>query len=217
LRVTPKIEPAGIDFENVTLQLCIQRAYGVKPYQVTGPAWIGTERYTILAKSGGPAKEQQLMLMLRTLLADRFKLAFHREMKDMPVYALVVAKNGPKLKESKGGDGITDMSGGPAGVSVMEGHDSPIGTLTGVLRQKLDRPVLDETGLKGLYDYKLMFRSESGRAGPNAGADDAPSDPGGAPSIFTALQEQLGLKLDARRAPIDVIAVDRAEKEPAGN
>jgi bla regulator protein BlaR1 len=217
LRVTPKIEPAGINFENVTLKLCIQRAYGVKPYQVTGPAWIAADRYTILAKSGGHAKEEQLLLMLRTLLADRFKLVSHREMKDMPVYALVVAKNGPKLKESKGGDGITDGSGGPGGVSVIEGHDSPIGILTGVLRQQLDRPVLDETGLEGVYDYKLMFSSQSNQAGSNAGAADAASDPGGAPSIFTALQEQLGLKLEPRRAPIEVIVVDSAEKEPTGN
>jgi bla regulator protein BlaR1 len=213
LHVTTKIEAAGIDFESVTLRQCIQRAYGVKTYQVAGPAWISTERYTILAKAAGPAKEAQLMLMLRTLLADRFKLVSHNEARDMPIYALVVAKNGPKMKESKG-EGATQIDGDGEGLIAER---ASMGTFAGALRQQVDRPVLDDTGLKALYDFKLVFSADATSPNRAASGDPAATDPGGKPSIFTALQEQLGLKLEARRAPVDVIVVDRAEKEPIGN
>jgi uncharacterized protein (TIGR03435 family) len=214
LRVKANVLPAGINFENVTLRLCIQRAYAVKPYQVTGPEWINTERYTIVAKAGGPATEERLMRMLATLLADRFKLAFHKEPREIPVYALVVAKSGLKMKESRSeGSEIDGDSDGLHGQRVSSGQ------LAGVLRQQLDRPVIDDTGLQGLYDFKLVFDSESNRPGSNPGAADdaAAHDPAGKPSIFTAVQEQLGLRLEARRGPVEVIVVDHAEKEPGGN
>ena len=215
LRVNSAIEPNGINFRNVTLRMCIARAYGVKPYQVTGPAWINEERYFITAKAAGPAKEDVLMLMLRTLLADRFKLAFHRESKEMPVYALVVAKNGHKMKESNA-EGETEISGGD-GPGIVAASAS-IDQLTAVLRRHVDLPVLNETGLKGRYNFKLMWSQEEPRSTPAvAGEVPVQADPSGAPSIFTAVQEQLGLKLEARRALVEVIVMDRAEKVPIEN
>jgi uncharacterized protein (TIGR03435 family) len=203
LRVTGAVERDGINFQNQTLRGMITRAYGVKPYQVTGPAWINTERYTVIAKAAGPAKEEQILLMVQALLAERFKLVFHRESKEMPVYALVVGKNGPKMKENKS-EGATEIGGG-----VGEGINferAGMGQLAGALRQVVDLPVIDETGLKGLYDFKLTFKREATAA-----------DPSDAPSIFTALQEQLGLKLESKRAPVDIIVVDKAEKTPIEN
>jgi uncharacterized protein (TIGR03435 family) len=206
LLVTGRVDADGINFSNTTLQACIQRAYGVKRYQVAGPDWIRTERYHIVAKAAGPASESQLLLMLQTLLAERFKLVFHREPKEMPVYALVVAKNGPKIKEAKD-EGATQVGAGDGeGVGFER---APIGMLAGVVAQSVDRPVTDDTGLKGLYSFRLVWAQDDRQPKPNA-------EPGDAPSIFTALQEQLGLKLESRRAMVEILVIDRVEK-PAEN
>jgi uncharacterized protein (TIGR03435 family) len=202
LRVTGRFDPDGINFSQVTLRLCIQRAYGVKPNQVSGPEWISTERYTIIAKAAGATPESKLMLMLGRLLAERFKLALHREQKEMPVYALVVGKNGAKMQEAKD-EGATQIGGGDgAGVKFERASMDQLG---GVLARSLDRPVVDETGLKGLYNFTLLA-SEMSKA----------SDVTDNPSIFTAVQEQLGLRLEAKKAMIEILVVDRAEK-PSDN
>jgi uncharacterized protein (TIGR03435 family) len=114
LPVTSRIDPDGIDFYNVTPRMCIQRAYGVKPDQLIGPDWIDTERYPIVAKAGGEVSEDRILLMLQLLLAERFKLAIHHQSQERAVYALVIAKNGPKLKEDVSA-GATQIGGdGPA-------------------------------------------------------------------------------------------------------
>jgi uncharacterized protein (TIGR03435 family) len=212
LRVTARVDPDGIDFSNVTPRLCIQRAYGVKPYQLTGPEWIHSERYMIVAKAAGAVPQDKILLMLQTLLADRFRLAFHREAKEMPIYALVVSKGGPKLKEAKD-EGATQI-GGNGDEIVFE--RASMQSLVGTLGRSLDRPVIDATGLKGLYNFRLAWTDDNrpNRNAPAAGASGA-SDPGDAPSIFTALQERLGLKLESRKAPVDVLAIDHIEKPPA--
>ena len=214
LRVTSRIGTDGIDFSNVTPRLCIQRAYSVKPYQVSGPEWINTERYMIVAKAAGAVTEDTILLMLQTLLAERFKLAFHREPKEMPVYALVVSKNGPKLKEATG-EGATQIA--PDGREIVFERAS-MGLLAGTVARSVDRPVIDATGLKGLYNFKLAWSNDD-RPRPNSGAVagtvDA-SDPDDAPSIFTALQERLGLRLESRKAPVEVLVIDHIEK-PSGN
>jgi uncharacterized protein (TIGR03435 family) len=189
--------------------MCIQRAYGIKPYQVIGPDWINTERYSIIAKASGPAPQEKIMEMLQTLLAERFKLVFHREAKEMPVYTLVVAKGGLKIKEDTG-EGATQVDGGDGGELVFERVSMDI--LAGVVRRSVDRPVINDTGVKGAYSFKLAW-TEDKRIGP--GAVEA-SDPADAPSVFTALQERLGLKLEARRVPVEVLVLDRVER-PAEN
>src|SRR5215472_10650574 len=144
LRVTAAVEGDGINFSNVTPRQCIQRAYGVKSYQLIGPEWINSERYMIVAKADGAVPQDKILLMLQTLLTERFKLAFHREAKEMPIYALVVSKSGPKLKEAKD-EGATQISGDGAEV-VFE--RASMEQLAGAIGRSLDRPVIDATGLK---------------------------------------------------------------------
>jgi uncharacterized protein (TIGR03435 family) len=154
LRVIGRVDADGINFTNMMLRLYIQRAFGIKPYQLIGPDWIDTERFVIVAKASAPAPQEKLMEMLRTLLAERFKLAFHRETKEIPVYALVVTKNGPKLKEATD-DGPSNADGGDNGELIFSRVTMDI--LAGVLAASVDRPVVDETGLKGKYNFALAW------------------------------------------------------------
>jgi uncharacterized protein (TIGR03435 family) len=212
LRVTARVDPDGIDFSNVTPRLCIQRAYGMKPYQVIGPEWINAERYMIVAKAAGTVPPDKILLMLQTLLSERFKLAVHREAREMPIYALVVSKGGSKLKEARD-EGATQI-GGDGDEIVFE--RASMQALAGTLARSVDRPVIDATELTGLYNFRLAWTDEN-RAKPNAGeiATSGASDPADAPSIFTALQERLGLKLESRKAPVDVLVIDHIEKPSA--
>jgi uncharacterized protein (TIGR03435 family) len=213
LRVSARVSADGINFSNVTPQLCIQRAYGMKPYQVTGPEWISTERYTIVAKAAGAVPGDRLLLMLQTLLAERFKLAIHREKKEMPVYALVVAKNGPKLKDAAG-EGTTQIDS-DGQETVFERVSMQM--LAATVARSVDRPVIERTGLNGTYSFRLAWTNDSP---PRLNTADAgplnASDPGDAPSIFMALQERLGLKLEATKAPVEVLVIDHIDR-PSGN
>jgi uncharacterized protein (TIGR03435 family) len=212
LRVTAHISADGIEFSNVTPRMCIQRAYAVKPYQLRGPEWIGTERYTIVAKAAGAVPEDRILLMLQTLLSERFKLVIRHESKEMPVYALVVGKNGPKLKEAAG-EGATEI-GGDGRETVFERVS--MAQLAGVVGRSLDRPVIDATGLKGLYSFRLTWATEDRRRPDSVAAGTAEaSEPDDAPSIFTALQERLGLRLEPSKAPVDVLVIDRIERPSA--
>ena len=138
--------------------------------------------------------------MLQTLFADRFKLAIHREMKDYPVYALVVGKDGPKLKAAADGKYDTRNSGGH-----LELHHISVAGFATYLVNAADRPVVDMTGLDGYFDITLDWRPDTPQAGPNSGNDSRPS-------IYTAVQEQLGLKLEPRKAPVEFIVIDHIEK-----
>lgn len=240
----------GINLRGVTLKGLVQQAYDVRDFQLSGgPAWIGADRYDITAKpenasAEAPADPRQLneeqrktfqvqtRLRLQALLAERFELKIHRETKELPVYALVVAKNGPKLKENAGanegrGRGMR-MSPGQ-----LVGQQAGMEFLVQSLSQMLGRTVLDQTGLKGTYDFDLTFAPEPGLGGVFGGPGDGapappppgagpglikeppPPDPNG-PTIFTALQEQLGLKLESQKGPVDIIVIDHVEK-PSDN
>jgi bla regulator protein blaR1 len=153
--------------------------------------------------------------VLQSLLADRFQLRQHAEMKQLPVYLLEVAKGGPKLKVSANS---SDVSGGPKlGTGFLAGNQTDVPFLAQTLSQMVGRPILDRTGLSGKYDFELTWTPDQssatnavgGVAPPLAVAD---SD---RPNIFTALQEQLGLKLDPSRAPVTVIVVDHIETPSA--
>ena len=238
----------GINLHGVTLKALVQQAYDVRDFQISGgPGWIGADKYDITAKAGNASSEAppdprqlneeqrktfqgQTRLRLQALLADRFQLKVHREAKELPVYALVVAKNGPKLKENPGenpgpGKGMMRMSPGQ-----FVGQQVGISFLAQDLAQWLGRTVLDQTGLKGTYDFELNFASDQGKgavfgggpadgpppppppgAGPGLIKEPPPPDPNG-PTIFTALQEQLGLKLESQKGPVDIIVIDRVEK-----
>jgi uncharacterized protein (TIGR03435 family) len=227
-------------YEN--LLTMIVQAYGVRQYQISGgPTWLTTDFYDVEAKMEPTVADalktlgpDQLKLarqhMLQALLADRFGLKVRSETKDGPVYFLVVGKNGPKLPDAKpaaalqlaGPDG-----GGITGVIRLDGRSGDatkvvatsvnIPYLTRYLSALLRRPVVDKTGLTGIYDFTLDFVPDVGATPVPSSTDDntLPADPGGA-SIFTAIQQQLGLKLDPGRGPVETLVIDHVER-PSGN
>ena len=200
----------GLDAQNAHVKQLIMIAYDVQSFQVppTAGAYAGTGPIT-------PEQRKQIQQRIQALLADRFHLVIHRDAKEAPVYALVVAKNGHKLKESALDEGLSGGRGAvtAGGVSMT--------LLAGFLGGRLGRPVLERTGLTGKYDFKLEWTPESnelsGKGGPEGPGEKG--EPGGAdplgPSLSTALQEQLGLKLESQKAPVDTIVIDRVEKPSA--
>jgi uncharacterized protein (TIGR03435 family) len=159
-----------------------------------------------------PAQQQ----MLQSLLADRFQLTVHRETKELPIYTLVIAKGGPKLREAKPGDpGAGDMKGSQISGD-LTAQAVPIATLVQSLTQMLGHPVSDKTELKGVYDFKLQFTPDD-RLQPPSGAPPnfrfpLPPADSNAPSLFDALQEQLGLKLESGKGPAEVMVIDHVER-----
>lgn len=238
-RVMMQIQPGG-NYRSfgTTLKMLITQAYDVREFQVTGgPGWVNTDRWDVMAKSERTASSDntpedprkmtdeqrktvgdQMRERLRSLLAERFQLTLRRETKEEPVYALVVAKGGPKLKESEAKE-----TRGPGGMMRMgrgqlSGQGVPLDMLARTLSNQLGRPVVDKTGLKGNFDFSLQWTPDPGQSGtpfggpPPAGADaPPPPDPNG-PSVFTALQEQLGLRLESQRGPLEILVIDRVEK-----
>ena len=209
---------AEVTLQNVTLWKIIGVAYGFgedRDYALTGPEWLKSERYDIVAKVPPDMPKdrmkayEQLQLMMQSLLTDRFKLVVHHESKVMSAYALVVGKNPPKLNDAE--PGSHRMSVGPAS---MKGQ-TPMSHFADLLSQKLDRPVVDLTDLKGVYEINLEWSPDEQMAEP--GVNTTVTDNAAKPSIFTAIQEQIGLKLEARKLPVDVLAVDHAEKVPSEN
>jgi bla regulator protein blaR1 len=235
------IKPEGLSATGGTLQMLIESAYEIQDFQIVGgPKWISSDKYDIEAKLDGAQMDRLKSLspdesrleskrMLRALLANRFQLVLHRETKDLPGYALVMAKGGPKLHEATPGDtypnGIKGPDGQPGtGLMIMGGNRGPvtgqgisIEHLARLLSQQLSRTVLNETGLTGNYDFTLQWAPDE-RAGPMPGAhegdgarpEDASPD-SSRPSIFTAVQEQLGLKLEARKVPVEMLVIDHVE------
>jgi len=257
-RVMFGMQPGGrFSATGVSLRRLMVFAYGIRDYQLSGlPAWADSDRYDINAKAEGAAddaapqdrpptqaemqtRQEKTRAMLQDLLADRFGLQIHRETKEMPVYNLVVAKNGPKLVESKNdapsgsGDAPIRVGGmavggseGPSrsqmvriGRGQISGDRVPMTMLVNQLSANLGRNVIDKTGLTGSYDVKLTWTPEEGQmmipgGGPGGAGEGRPEagaiDSG--PSIFTAIQEQLGLKLEPAKGPVEMIVVDKADK-----
>ncbi len=189
-----------------TLKACIAWAYHVFEYQVTAPDWAGSDRYEIVAKAAGPAAEPELRVMLQALLADRFHLTFHRQTKEMSAYLLVVGKNGPKIEESKS-EGESEIQPDQKTMSIMV-HRVPISQLVDVLSKVFQMPVVDTTGLTKRYDVTINVAKYIQQSG------DRP-DP--LSIIQMGLQEELGLKLESKKVPLDLLIVDHAEKVPTEN
>jgi uncharacterized protein (TIGR03435 family) len=262
-------DPGQITYTGMSMKTLLVNAYGVKTYQVSGPNWIDSERFDIVAKVPMGSTKDDVKLMLQNLLMERFKLTLHREKKDLPMYALVVAKGGPKLKESPpddpdGKDAATqesaaanqqkamenamrattrigDMSAPPPGagrgMSMMfmngrariSGSKQTMAQFAEWLVNQLNRPVVDQTGLTKKYDLTLDYAPESlGGRGPMGGVPPSapPGGDGGAPAeadsqaapgLFTALQEQMGLKLEQKKGAVDLLVVDHLEKTPTDN
>ncbi len=194
-----------LSFTNVNLKEVIGKAYKVQLYQIEGPGWLETERFDIAATLPAGASGLQVPEMLQGLLADRFKLGFHRETRELPIYNLVIAKSGPKLKPSEAETGITSNSNGTHWHVTSKGS---MRRFAEFLTDEVGRPVVDKTGLTGSFDLTLDWS-----------VDDSTTrnDTETGPSIFTALQEQLGLKLESGKGPVETIVVDRAERAPTDN
>jgi uncharacterized protein (TIGR03435 family) len=206
---------------NHTLKTLVQAAYNLNPRAVSGgPPWIDSDHYDILAKTPGEARPnlEEQMSMLRNLLADRFKLTLHREQKDLPYFALTAAKNGPKLRESTLSPDASPEGPPPLIFVValpvirLPGRYATMAELASVMqRAALDRPVVDKTGLSGRYDFDLEFTPDEsqfgGMLGKVAGADESAK-----PGLFAALQEQLGLRLEAAKGLIEALVIDGVER-----
>jgi uncharacterized protein (TIGR03435 family) len=197
--------PGRIQAESVTLLRCIRDAYDMGPHQVIGgPDWINTDRWEIVARADRPVDDDDvLMRMLRTLLADRFKLAMHRETRSLPAYLLEVDRKGPRMQQAESGDSDTEMHGGRNGPATLEAKKTDMNNLAEILGWRLDRPVVNRTGLQGGFNFTLHWAPDNLRD-PDDGDDDV--------SIFTAVGEQLGLHLRSARAPVEVLVIDHAER-----
>src|SRR6266513_1143090 len=236
-----KFSPNGFDGTNVTLQVLVKDAYGVEDNQISGgPSWFNSDRYDINAKmDSGTAdalhklNEDQGRLvrqhMLQALLGDCFKLTVRHETKELSVYALIAAKSGPKLHEAKPGDTYPDGMKGPDGVGrpgfmlrergEITGQGIPMTALAELLTQQLDRSVVDKTGLTGIYDFKLQWTPDESQGAMFKGPEPGPQTPtstsspdSSGPSVFTAIQEQLGLRLESQKGPVEVLVIDHVEK-----
>jgi uncharacterized protein (TIGR03435 family) len=256
--MVPIVRPSAngrLTATNVPLRVLVRFAYGVQDFQIEGgPSWQMSSRFDISAKAP-EGSAQAILPMMKTLLTDRFKLKMHTETKEMPVYALVVARSdqklGPDLKPStsdcsnaqeaqkraealqKGGTAellammksgqtipcamMPSMAGGPQAGFGIKANGQPMAPLVQLLMQATGKIVQDKTGLTGLYDWELRFDPEvflrvatqfGVNLPPGAAANLPPSD---SPALLTALQEQLGLKLDSQRAPVEVLVIDSAE------
>lgn len=212
--------PGTLTINNLPLRMIIGAAYGIAEYQIAGPPWLKEQRFDIVAKTVAPVANQEEMLpLLQPLLAERFRLAMHRETKELPAYVLRVARNGPKM-ESADSSGVT-MPFKKANKSNGTRVHSPNLTMpqfAGILSRRLGQPVRDMTGLTGGYRVTLEWAADEKVSKPGRttkpGKTRRDAD---LPTIFTALQNQLGLRLESRKAPVDIFVIDHVEKTPAGN
>jgi uncharacterized protein (TIGR03435 family) len=193
--------------KNITLKRLLGAAYDVQDFQVAGgPKWMDSDPYDIVAKAEGNLTEHQLLDLLQPLLKDRFQLAFHWETKQLPRYLLVTGKGGSKLTEVKA-DGEPQLN--IRGRKLITGHRAPLSQLVETLSWVTGRVVVDQTGLKGVYDFKLEWTPDDLQISEPGSASGAAES---ANSLFAAIQEQLGLKLDPQKGPVQILVVDRAEK-----
>jgi uncharacterized protein (TIGR03435 family) len=203
-----RVLPGGrLHITSQTVNVILRQAYGLEHYQITGgPAWLDTDRFDIEAKAEGEPTKAQMMAMLRTLLADRFQLKVHRESKEGNVYALVAAKGGHKLKPPTGDRSFIGLyrNDPPTETGVhysLAGNKASLAMIVTRLGEALRRPVIDRTGIEGEFDFKVDYA-----------IDDNPES--GVP-LATAIQEQLGLKLESTKGPVETLVIDHAEKPSA--
>ncbi len=208
----------GVTYKGITLKVLIMNAWNVRPFQITGgPAWSETERYDVDAKPEKPVQADERLLMLQELLRDRFQLVVRKETREMPIYRLVLARKGgelgPQMKESvclpydrdhPPAQGTRSCGAGMSGGGKMDFTGAEVPNMAANFSSLLERLVIDQTGLTGKYDFKLNWVPDLSPTDGSPGASG--------PSIFTALEEQLGLKLVPAKGPVEMIVIERAEK-----
>jgi len=200
-----RVEPGGnVRAINVTVRHLMWNAYGVNDFEIIGgPSWAGTDRYDIVARTAGNPRPEELRPMLRALLSERFKLKVQQTTRELPIYALVILRTdnrpGPKLRPAEGpcATGVGPGCGAAVGTGTLRSRGLTMARLAGELAGQVGRRVRDETGLAGAFDLELEWT-------PGFQADGA--------SLFTALQEQLGLKLEPRVGPVDVLVIESVER-----
>jgi uncharacterized protein (TIGR03435 family) len=223
-------DPSRIRYVNPTLKILLATAYGVGFSMISGPAWLDSERCIIEATIRPDATKEQVNQMLQNLLLNRFRMTLHRETRIVPLYELTLVRKGPKLREflerapgpadgklsTAEKDGFVRIRPGPLpvtfearGISHAWGAGETVAELVNYLSSVLKAPVLDKTGLTGKYDYNLEF-SEALSAAPDNLADSAPN-------FITAVRDQLGLKLESKKGPFDLLVIDHVEKTPTEN
>jgi uncharacterized protein (TIGR03435 family) len=185
-----------LDATNVTVIRCIMGAYGVGPHQISGaPAWLDSDRFAISAKADRPTNDDAvLMLMLQDLLADRFKLVLHRESRTIAALVLEVARSGAKMEKAEPGEASNNTSTSNTGITIDSRH-TDMDSFAKILARKTDLPVVNHTGLEGIFNFQLHWTE---------GAEGA--------SLFTAIQEQLGLRLRSQKLPVEILVIDHIEK-----
>jgi len=254
-------DPGRINYENVTVKNILTQAFNVRDYQISGPSWMDSERFDITAKVPASATKEEFRTMLQNLLKERFGMAFHMDKKELPAYALVVARGGPKLTKAadappdapkpeavpfpRPGQGPADKYGFPPapagrggnmmimmpGKAKMVSNGSTMESFADMLANQVGRPVVDKTELTGKYDITLYFEPDMrgmggltppppgmhDGAGGGAGPMPPPTDGESAPTLVTALQEQLGLKLESRKEAVDFVVIDKLDKNVTDN
>jgi uncharacterized protein (TIGR03435 family) len=227
-------DPGRINYHEVTLRMLIAHAYDFKPDQISGPEWIDSERYTITAKLAPDSTADQLRIMLQKLLTERFELVLHRNVKEMAVYRLKVAKNGPRLSppeavpqyatdeermaankkrseemvaKMKASSEAFARTGIRHATRSFGASSATLDRFAEMLSSYVDRPVKNMTELQGKYSFRLEWSPDEGLNGGESSG----------PNIFSALQEQLGLKLDSGRDQIELLVIDQALKVPTSN
>jgi uncharacterized protein (TIGR03435 family) len=199
--------PGYLVMRNQTLNALIRIAYDLKADQVTGgPKWLDSDRFDVEARAAGPAKDPELLAMLQTVLAERFQLKIHRDTKLVPGYAMVVAKGGLKVRPVEA-DGRPRMNWGRGRIIAER---ATMKRLAEALARMLGSPVVDTTGIPGEFSFKLEWAPENSPSTSLAGA--APTEAPIGASLFTVLQQDLGIRLEPRKAPIEVLVIERAEK-----
>jgi uncharacterized protein (TIGR03435 family) len=206
-RTPMKADPAIVAYNSLSAKIFIQLAYKAPAWGISGgPKWMDSEPYDLRATLPPGASNEQVPRMLQALLIERFKLAVRRETRQMPIYELAIAKNGPKLKPGETGE---QWSNGTFKGGIFKGrlelHQFTMGALAELLGSQTGRPVIDKTNLKETYDINLKWTPE-----------DVPAGDGGGPSLYTAIEEQLGLKLTSAKGPVEVLVVTHIEK-PSDN
>ena len=241
-------DPTRYAAQNLAMMDLLAIAFKVKHYQISGPEWLTSARFDINAKVPEGATKEEFASMLQNLLAERFGLVEHHETKQMPVYDLVVAKSGPKIKDhieigapedkdktplqpsapfklELGKDGLpaqpvfggrgTHTFSGRAGTRMWASGET-MSQFARMLSEQLSKPVTDSTGLTGKYDFILSWGNES-MAGPVPPPLDIALDAEALPTLLSAVQEQLGLKLEPKKGNVDLVVIDHVEKVPTEN
>ena len=238
-------DPGRISLTSVTLFNVILRAYDRKGFQLSAPDWVSSQRYDIVAQVPPGASREQCNRMLQTLLNERFHMVVHHETKELQGFELVTGRGGSKLKPSSesgvsdppapSGPPKTDANGYPQlpgpGLAMMEAAKAgavivfltaraqPLSALVELLSREFQMPISDQTGLRGNFDFQMEFAPRPPGALPPPPSLDRPPAPeeDAAPNLTSAVQQQLGLRLNSRRVPTDVLVIDRVDKVPTGN